>query len=298
MADLIKAKLVKYFRSPLFYIAAAVSLISGIYGGVYFSHFSDEPCDVLNCSADDMWMITAMWAEIVLVAMCAGREFSDGTVRSKIIAGHSKARVFISEVLTAAIVTVIIYILNIVPTAIGGGYFFGSIPALSAANWFIDVFLAFEFMSIMAAAVTYLLSKRAAAVVAAFGLHFVLYVIFGFTNGYYYSIGEPQIVTASFCNVLEDGTVEEVEEEVVNRYYTEGLPKALIKAEHALNPIGGFEDAIYFGYIPDKTKVEDYVLEQERNMDRDLKLNVVKMLVYCFALTFGGAYLFGKKDLK
>ena len=298
MLDLIKAHLIKYLRSPLFYIALTASLATGIYGGVYFSYFAEEPRDIINCYADDMWMLTAIWAEIVLVAMSAGREFSDGTIRSKIIAGHTKARVFLAEVIAAAAVTVMIYLANIVPTAIGGAFFISGIPTVSAVKWFIDIFLTFEFMSIMAVAVTYLTAKRAIGVVAAFAVQFALYIIFGFTGGYYYNIGEPQMITSTYTDILEDGTVKEFEEEYENRYYTEGMSKILIQTEHMLNPISGLEDAVFFGYIPDKTKVEDYVSEIEKYRVRDLDIDMIKMLAYCIVLSCGGAYLFSKKGLK
>ena len=105
MLDLMKARLIKYFRSPLFYIAAIVSLASGIYGGVYCTFFKNETDTVINCRADDMWMLTAIWAGIILVSMCAGREFSDGTIRNKIAVGHTKTVVFLAEVIVAVIMT-------------------------------------------------------------------------------------------------------------------------------------------------------------------------------------------------
>ena len=296
--DLIKARLVDYFKSPLFYIAVIVSLASGIYGGVYCSYFKDEVGAVISCSADDMWMLTAIWAVIVLVAMCAGREFSDGTIRNKIAVGHTKANIFISEICVSSIITFIMYLLDIVPTAIGGWYFISEFPTSSAVKWFVNIFLAFELMSIFAVVITYLLAKRAVAVVAAFALHFVLYIIVGFTDGYYYSIGEPRYITYTDTIICEDGTIKEEENEYENGYYIEGFSKTLIQIGHIANPISGLEDAIHFGCISDKTKVEDYVLKQETNRKRNLDIDVIKMLAYCIATSCAGAYLFGKKDLK
>lgn len=298
MLDLIKARLVKYFRSPLFYIAALVSLVSGIYGGVYCTYFKDEAGIIINCSADDMWMLTAIWAVIVLVAMCAGREFSDGTIRNKIAVGHTKTVIFLAEVIVAAIMTGIIYLLNIVPTAIGGWYFINEIPTLYAVEWFVNICLTFELMSIFAVTVTFLLAKRAVAVVAAFALHFVLYIILGFTDGYYYNFDEPRFGTLTSYIMYEDGTIEETEQDFENRYYIEGLPKVLVQIEHAVNPMYGLEDALNFGYITDRSLVEDHVMKEEKSRIRDLNADVFKMLAYCFAVSFLGAALFRKRDLK
>ena len=298
MLDLMKAQFIKYFRSPLLYIAAIVSLVSGIYGGEYCTYFKDEAGAVINCPTDDMWMLTAIWAGIILVSMCAGREFSDGTIRNKIAVGHTKGKIFLSEIIVAAIMTGILYLLNIVPTAIGGWYFINGIPMFSAVKWFAGIFLTFEFMSILAVTITFLLSKRAVSVVASFALHFVLYIIVGFTNGYYYNIDEPRSGTQTSYIMYEDGTVEETEQEFENTYYIEGLPKALVQIEHAVNPMYGLEDALNFSYIADRSCVEDHVLKQEKNRIRDLNADVWKMLFYCIAVPFFGAVLFRKKDLK
>ncbi len=298
MLDLVKARLIKYFQSPLFYIAAAVSLASGIYGGVYCTYFKDEAGAVIGCPADDMWILTAIWADIVLVAMCAGREFSDGTIRNKIAVGHTKTAIFLAEVIAASIMTVIIYLLDILPTAIGGWFFISGIPALYAAEWFINIFLTFELTSIFSAAITFLLAKRAVSVVAAFALHFAFYIMAGATNGYYYNIDEPKTGTDTFYIMYDDGRIEETEQEFENSYYIEGFPKTLIQIEHAVNPMYGLDDAMNFGYITNKTMVDDHVIKQEQNRIRDLNSDVIKMLAYCIIVSFAGAYLFCKRDLK
>ena len=298
MPDLMKARLVKYFRSPLFYIAAIVSLVSGIYGGVYCTYFKDEAGTVINCPADDMWMLTAIWTVIVLTAMVGGREFSDAAIRNKIAVGHTKTSIFLAEVIVTAIMTSIIYLLNIVPTAIGGWYFISEMPIYSTIKWFINIFLTFELMNIFAVAITFLLANRAVAVVIAFALHFVLYSMACFTDSYYYNIGEPKTGMDTAYIMYEDGRIEETEQEFENRNYIEGVPKTLIQIEHTVNPMNGLEDALYFGYIPDKTKAEEHVLKQEQNRIQTLNLDVWKMFAYCLAASCVGALLFRKKDLK
>ena len=298
MVDLIKARLVKYFSSPLLLFAGLVSLASGIYGGVYCTNFKNEAGNIINCPADDMWMLIGIWAAMILVSMCAGREFSDGTIRNKIAVGHTKADVFFAEIIVASVVTGIIYFLNITATAVGGWYFISAIPTHCAVKWFVNIFLTFQLMSILAVTVTFLLSKRAVAVVAAFALHFVLYIIVGFTGGYYYNIDEPRYGTQSSYVIYEDGTVEKTQQEFENGYYIQGLPKVLIQLEHAVNPMYGLEDALHFGHIRDRSLEEAHVLKQEQSRIGDLNADVLKMLAYCIAVSFAGAFLFRKKDLK
>lgn len=298
MINLIKSQLVKYFRNPLFFIAVVVSLTTGIYGGVRCTDFKDDTNVVINCRVEVMWMLTAIWACIVLIAMCAGKEFSDGIIRNKIVAGHTKISVFLAEIIVATIMTVIMYLLNIIPTAIGGWYFIGEIPVLFAVKWFVNIFLTFELMSIFTVVITYILAKRAVAVVASFALHFILYIISGFTDGYYYNIGEPKMSTMTFYIMYDDGTIEEREQECENGYYTEGVQQVLVQIEHAVNPMYGLIDAINFGYIPDKTNVDNSLLNEEKKRIRDLNFDIIKMSAYCIMAYCIGAYLFYKKDLK
>lgn len=298
MTNLIKARFVKYFRSLLLYIAAIVSLTTGIYGGEYCTYFKDEVGTVINCPTDDMWMLTAIWAAIILVSMCCGREFSDGTIRNKIAVGHTKARIILAEVIVASVMTCILYLLNIVPTAIGGWYFISAIPLSSAVKWFVTIFLTFELMSIFAVVVTYLFAKRAVGVVVAFVLHFAFYIMVGFTEGYYYNIDEPRYTMATVYVMNDDGSVEEREDKFENGYYIEGFPKILVQIEHAVNPMYGLVDAARFGYITDQTLVDDATIKEGKHRSQLLNFNIFKMLGYCIAVTGIGAYLFHKKDLK
>lgn len=298
MTDLLKARLLKYFRSPLFRIAAVVSLLSGIHEGIYCTFFKDEVGNVLNCPTDDMGMLTAIWALIVLVAMCGGREFSDGTIRNKIAVGHTKTSIFLTEIAVASVMACIIYLLNIVPTAIGGWFFLGAIPVSSAVKWFVDLFLVFELMGILAVSVTYLIAKRAVGVVAAFMLHFALYIMVGLTSGYYDNINEPKEYVGTSDYIHEDGTVEEVETVFTNNYYIEGFPQTLVQIEHTINPMYGLHDTAQYGYIIDQSLADDATIKEGQHRARLLNFNICKMTGWCI-LTLGvGMYLFRKKDLK
>ena len=72
---------------------------------------------------------------------------------------------------------------------------------------------------------------------------------------------------------LTEEYIQSVKEEYENGYYIEGFSKTLIQIGHIANPISGLEDAIHFGCISDKTKVEDYVLKQETNRKRNSLYN-------------------------
>ena len=57
-------------------------------------------------------------------AMFLGQEYADGTVRNKLIAGHSRARIYLSEFLVTAAGAIILYLSAIAVTASVGSFLF------------------------------------------------------------------------------------------------------------------------------------------------------------------------------
>ena len=298
MSDLIKSRLIKYIHSPLLYIAMIVSLVTGIENGIYCTYFKDEAKTVMNCPTDDMWFLCGQWAAIILVALCSGREFSDRTICNKMVSGHSRSRVYFSEIISAVIMVFPIYLLNIIPTAVGGWYFIAGIPVFSAVRWFVDIFLSFELMSIISVTVTYLIGKRALGVVAAFAIHFLLYCMVGVTEGYYYNLYEPKTSTHTVYITYDDGRTETREEEFENGYYIEGFSRTLVKAEHAINPMYGLVDTVQYGYILDQSEADERLVKEGNHREWLLNFSFFKTLGYCFFVSAVGALLFRKKNLK
>lgn len=292
MTKLIKARLIRYLTYPVTYIAAAASLISGMvqYSGCI--DFADDFINVTPCPVDDMWIIIAMWALIILTALCSGAEFSSNAIRNKIIAGHSKKRVFLSEILSSSVITLGIFILNIVPTIIGSLFFLKLLPLSVTVMWVLNLFLSFEIMTILTVTLSYLISGKEAsfAVVAAFALQIVLYIIIMFTSDYYYNT-EPEQIT-----VINGSSGETVMLENTN--YIDGAGRILIKAEHAVNPVYGLVDPIHMIYIKDRSLADESDILFADARESDLYFNMVKMPLLYVIVTFGGMTLFSKKDIK
>ena len=292
MTELIKARLIRYLTYPVTYIAAAASLFSGIvqFGGC--ADRAEDNVNVIPCPVDDMWITIAMWALIVLTALCSGTEFSSNAIRNKIIAGHSKKNVFLSEILSSSVITLGIFILNIVPTIIGSLFFLKLLPLSVTVMWVIVLFLSFEIMTVLTVTLSYLSSAKepAIAVVAAFALQIVLYIIIMSTSDYYYNT-EPEYITEINEFSGEAVTLENLD-------YIDGAGLILVKAEHAVNPVYGLVDPIHMIYIKDRTIADesDILFADER--ERDIYFNMVKMPLLCVIVTFGGMTIFSKKNIR
>ena len=83
-----------------------LSVVLGIYAG-YTSVQAQPGTNTLYYLVGDAYFLIILLADIILTALAIGREFSDHTIRNKIIIGYTKSQVFLSELLTILVITII-----------------------------------------------------------------------------------------------------------------------------------------------------------------------------------------------
>lgn len=109
MTNLIKADFRRLFKSVVFYICAGLMLLLGIaLPLIHYFTFKDYPAAM---SFDSNFTFYSVAAVIVLAAFTAlfiGTDHSDGTMRNKLIAGHKRSAVYLSELLAATCVGLIL----------------------------------------------------------------------------------------------------------------------------------------------------------------------------------------------
>lgn len=89
----------RYFKSCLFWLALAGAIVIGALSGV-----SVRDRYVL----DDWQIIVGFLVYAVLLSLMIGREFGDGAFRNKIISGHTKGNIFVSEYIVALTICLIL----------------------------------------------------------------------------------------------------------------------------------------------------------------------------------------------
>lgn len=275
MSRLLSAGFARLFKNKLFYAAIIVMFAIGCISGhtkwdEFNSGFSVDIAGQLFA-----YCLYAGCAAAVLSSMFSGTEYSDGTIRNKIVAGCSRVDVYLSNLIINFVSEIIAVVAFVVPylavclLTVGKS----SIPVK------VLVICALLSMATLAAfsaiynAATMLIAKKAAAAVACLLLFAGMY-IFGMTT--YSKIEEPEFVSGYEMNA--EGEIVETEP-VPNPDYLTG---AKLEAYKWLMDINPGSQAIQ-------------ILSMEIARPARLACCAGGLVVI---FTLAGALIFNKKDLK
>ena len=103
MYNLLRACSWKYIKSTAFWVSLIGAAICGVL--CWPSHGLDTFIDVSDVLSAVVYMICA-----AMISLNVGKEYSDGTFRNKIIVGHTKAKIFLSEMLVGLAACALVYL--------------------------------------------------------------------------------------------------------------------------------------------------------------------------------------------
>ena len=103
MMKLLRAGFCRYVKSHLFWISAVVAIILGLRSGIAVRE---------DRMFNDIYTVFAFAIFAVLISLTIGREFSDGGFRNKIVVGHTRMQLFVSEYLMAILICLILTMLS------------------------------------------------------------------------------------------------------------------------------------------------------------------------------------------
>lgn len=130
MRKLLSAEFVRLFQSIVFKVCLLFSAGAG--ASMVLMRFLDvkrnaslyEQMSVEYSNADGLIFVGALFlifAFAVFISIFVGTEYSDGTIRNKLIAGHTRSAIYLSKLIVCAVVDVIIHLLYIL-VVLGMGY--------------------------------------------------------------------------------------------------------------------------------------------------------------------------------
>lgn len=165
MNKLLRANFARLKYSLSFCVCVIISCFEGLFN-IFMCCLSSagQPFSLAPffCGSNTMFYTS------VFIPLFIGTEYSDLTMRNKLVVGHTKKAVYISNFITAAVCTLIIYTSYWLP-AFTVGLFFGGEINMDAAE-FLGMFF-MNVLTILAAAAVYvmlamLISKKSSSVTA------------------------------------------------------------------------------------------------------------------------------------
>ncbi|MDE6233819.1 MAG: ABC transporter permease [Lachnospiraceae bacterium] len=134
MNKLLSAEFVRLFKSLVFKICLLFSVGSGIFMVLMrWLDVKKHPAEYAKLSVEysnaDGLIFTGgfylIFAIAVFIGIFVGTEYSNGTIRNKIVAGHTRLSIYLSKLIICGTANIIIYILSITTVLISGNLLIG-----------------------------------------------------------------------------------------------------------------------------------------------------------------------------
>lgn len=279
MHNLIIANVIRLFKSKVFRIAFSLIICLGFYEiiTIYLDYKSGNGTPYFETALFSIAAI-GLFALAAIVSIYIGSEYSDGTLRNKVIIGHTRRNIYLSNLITSIIASVLLVLGWSIAYSIPGLLLMKSGNPLSmylvmyAGLFFVMV----VFSSIFTMITTFIGNKAASSVIC-----LLLTLVFLMHGIVVNSILEEPEYYSPGIRILENGNTELEGEPIPNpNYLPEGSPKR--KAyEFMLDFVPGGQALQIAGF--QSTHVKDIVLYD---------------IVWIVLINTSGIIIFDKKDLK
>ena len=269
---------------------------------------------VTQSSFDPLIYFAALAVSVISAVFGIGTEFSDGTVRNKVVSGVTKTQIFIAQLISSLIVTLFLLLISVGPYILFGWdsffrYFSGEILLRGGALLLTSALL----LTLISALICQQIRNRAASLLACVGAAFLLLISARYT---FRSLRQPEYAAVWESSGLENtdaSDVNKIAEIVPNDLYVGEPGRTVLYAAYRLNPISGISSALELMQLKDfrtfeEIEVEcenaastDYRYDNDVEFYRERRLNHLRCPLWsgCFvlALTAAGAVLFRKRNI-
>lgn len=225
-------------------------------------------------------------AAAIFIGLFIGSEYSDGTIRNKLVVGHSRMRIYLANLIVCSIACILIslaYVAGIVMVGSSKGGELLTETSIVFMCLICSFVVSIAFTSIMTM-LAMLNTNKAGNVVVSMILALVLLV----SSSYIYQrLGEPKVYD-HYVSVNEAGIPTQVEQRP-NPLYIDGTPRAVLEVVNDLLPSG------------QAMQLAD-AFDSEGMVDKDIENALYRWLGYSLlvvVLTSGmGVALFRKKEIR
>jgi len=173
MSRLLKTNFVRLVKDKIFWAGITVMVCSALYKTISILISHSEPGDVALSNVFFKYATYILIIGCVFCSLYIGTEYSDGTMRNKIIMGYSRTNIYCATLVVSITAMVILCIAHIVPSLIGVSLGF----AVSVADTLIGILCSFALVCSITATfnmIAMLSKQKTVAVVICIVLDFLL----------------------------------------------------------------------------------------------------------------------------
>lgn len=279
MSKLLSSSFSRLLRDKFLWIAtAAIFLLSAamiIKNGMSVSDFDYESnVKILNaCYFNILPFISLFYA--VFVSFFIGTEYSDGTIRNKIVIGHSRTDIYFSNYITCFAGSMIILTAMLCGSAVGVhffGYWQGGIKDF-IIKLLLCIFITAAFTAILTL-ISMLSSNKAITVV----MTIIVCLMIMLVSSNIYNVLQETEFTREFISLSADGEVV-LGDEIPNPAYVSGIERKIDEWFLQFSPAG------------------QSILIANEEITNPI-INIVYSVVFTIIVNICGVFAFRKKNLK
>lgn len=282
MSKLLRADFARLLKSKVFWFCLLFVFLSEVFSSVGLYRETKSITGYLaHCDS----LLFDVCAQMIIIAaifsgLFVGTDYSNGTIRNKIIVGHTRTEIYLSNLIVCSSALLIIQLVGML-TAVGIGFplvgnmekSFLSLFVLSLISFATTIALSALFLLI-----AMMIHSKAHSVVAAIIVAIVL-LIGAFVIGD--GLNQPEYTSSVTVSVAEDG-VDNSDNQMVmekNPYYISGAKRDLYE--------------FLYDFLPGCQMMQI----SEQNPEHPARLPVYSLSII-LATTACGVLLFRKKDIK
>lgn len=281
MRNLLAASFFRIKRNKVFWLGIVLMALAG--AGSRISLYMESKRYGIDVGLEASFFMYASFVPVVLssfVSLFLGTEYSDGTIRNKIVIGHRRGLVYGAGLITSALVGSLLCIAYLITALAVGIPLFGLFRVRFDVLWLTigGIFLmVIVYAAIDTAIVMLCQSKAVATALCIMGVFLMLVAGIMLQN----RLDEPEVYQPySFSMADEDGNmIEEQQEAQPNPHYLRGAKR---KA---------------YEFLADFLPGGQAVQLSDMRVDRIGQMALYSVCI-TVAVTGGGLYLFRKKNLK
>lgn len=304
MSKLLRAGGRRYLHSFVFWLGIIATAVLGVISGFNARHYYLE----------DFYIMLEFMVFAVVISWLVGREYGEGIFRNKVICGHTKGQIFLSELLLGLCAAGAMFLIYAGIFTAFNSYVFGVIDTSVLVRVFADMLLVNLCFAALLVTIACLLPNRfvvmAANILVAFGLCFGACHIEEALAQEEYTIEYEWIYGGDTTDGGHYRTpIPGTEHKVKNPSYVGGTPRVILTTVYRIVPYGHvveYRDMSnnWFRYLDKngnvrpswETSASNFELTKEENTD--LSLNLIYSFGTMSVISAVGYLCFRKKELK